>query len=213
MILRINSWLFSTEPWHSFDYEPFDEEAFIKVIKKAHGFGMKVIAYMSPFYSMDQGDEYLNKVRDKVAKYDLDGVYFDGNSFDIMESYERIKKVRKILGDKLLYVHCTSDPINPYIYCPFIDTYADYILRSEWVNDFSYDYLRYVISGFNISNAIGHFCYSGKEDEFVLRSIDKILEANVRCYLPSVYSETANYLKKEYYPKLFELRNKFSDNE
>jgi len=45
--------------------------------------------------------------------------------------------------------------------CPFVDTYADYMLRGEALNRDYMDllYLRYVVSCYNVSNSVGTLCY------------------------------------------------------
>ena len=75
----------------------------------------------------------------------------------------------EILGDnRILYVHCSIDPLDDgRIYCPFIDTYADYILRGEggvWGLKLD-DFLRWTLSGYNISNAVGYWCYYGSNEQ------------------------------------------------
>ncbi|NJD04369.1 MAG: hypothetical protein FIA99_17635 [Ruminiclostridium sp.] len=189
--------------WCCYDRIPFDEKELARTVRKAHSLGMRVIVYMSPFYSTAKGAAYLESVKYVLDKYEVDGIYFDGNSMDIVESYQRVRDVRKILGEKLFYIHCTSDPMNSYnIYCPFIDTYADYILRAEHVTKFSEHYLRYVISGYNISNAIGHICYSGYSPEFVKKLINSSFPNYARFYLEAIDGELESIIKEEYFSRL-----------
>ena len=86
-------------------------------------------------------------------------------STDFRKSYAVIRRAREILGDnRILYVHCSVDPLKDgRIYCPFIDTYADYIIRGEaGVYGLKLDdFLRWTISGYNISNVVGYWCYYG----------------------------------------------------
>ncbi len=189
-------------PFCCFNYVPRDEKELRRVIKKAHSLRMKVIPYMSPFYSTAKGKDFLNKVEDRLRKYDFDGVYFDGISMDILYSYQMIRDARALLKDKILYVHCTTDPIGKNIYCPFIDTYADYILRAESMAGFDDKYLRYVISGDNISNSIGYICYCNYPLDFIRKLILKALSVNAWFYLGSPETEREKFLKKEYFPKL-----------
>lgn len=186
-----------------FDYIPVNEKELVRVVKKAHSLEMKVIPYMSPNYSMAKGKDFLERVENALKKYEMDGVYFDGISTDMLYSYEMIRNIRRLLKDKILYYHSTSHPLmSRNIYCPFIDTYADYILRAEGSTHLTDKYLRYVISGHNISNSIGYICYYDLPLDFIRKIIDKILAVNARFYLGSPETERERLLKKEYFPKL-----------
>jgi hypothetical protein len=132
----------------------------------------------------------------------MDGLYFDGISHDILESYDMIRTARNVVGDGSLYVHCTSDPVSKNLFCPFIDTHADYILRAEHATALSDSYLRYVISGTNISNSIGHLCYYDFPVDTLRETIEKALEYRFRFYLGSPETELERVLLKEYFPRL-----------
>jgi len=84
--------------------------------------------------------------------------------FPALSAY-RWRAARDRLGeDRILYIHCTSDPLGSgRIYCPFIDTWADYILRGEAGRQGLElePFLRWTISARNISNSIGYWCYYG----------------------------------------------------
>jgi hypothetical protein len=211
LVLHSSIWQVKTatgiEPsWNfpgSFDFIPLNEKRLMIVIKKAHSLGMKVIPYMSPLYSAAKGRDFVGKVKNALQKYGFDGVYFDGISMDILYSYQMIRDVRALLKDKILYVHCSTDPLlSRDIYCPFIDTYADYILRGEHAGSFDDKYLRYVISGYNISNSIGHICYYDYPKDFIQKLIDKTLAANARFYLQLPETERESILKECYFPKM-----------
>ena len=192
----------------SFDYVPRDRKELIRVIKKARSLGMKVLPYMSPFYSLAKGKDFLDRVEAVLTEYRVDGVYLDGISADVLYSYQMIRDLRALLKDKVIYYHCTNTPLlSPNIYCPFIDAYADYILRAENIASFDDKYLRYVVSGYNISNSIGHVCYSTYPLDFISKLASKILAVNARFYLGSPETERERVLKKEYFPKLEKLRN------
>jgi hypothetical protein len=199
---------YSEASFACFDYLPLNERELVRVVKKAHSLGMKVIPYMSPFFSMAKGRDFLDRVENIITKYDMDGVYFDGISADILDSYKIIRDARSLLGDKILYVHCTDDPLmSRNIYCPFIDTYADYILRAEHDTYLTDNYFRYVISGYNISNAIGYICYYDFPMDFIRKTIDKILAVNARFYLGLPETEREKLLKEEYFSRLEERLN------
>ena len=145
---------------------------------------------MSPNYSAAQGNDFLQRVKDAIETYEFDGVYYDGISQDIIYAYQIMRGTRDIVGDGLIYFHCTGSPMRSRnMYCPFIDTYADYILRAEGTKDFTDRYLRYVVSGHNISNSIGYICYYFFPPDFVSATIPKALDVHVRFYLGSPETE------------------------
>ncbi len=151
------------QPWLAPKHVPLNLQEFIRVREEVHKQGMKLVVYVSPYYSA--APDIFAEMKRILDEYKVDGLYFDGISMDFRKSYEVMRRTREILGDdRILYVHCSSDPLEDgRIYCPFLDTYADYILRGEagvWglkLNDF----LRWTVSGFNISNAVGVWCYYG----------------------------------------------------
>jgi len=60
------------------------------------------------------------------------------------------------LGDDgILHMHLTG---VPDMICPFMDCHADYLLRGEHAG-LAPDYARWHVSGYNLSNSIGTFCY------------------------------------------------------
>ncbi|NJD01495.1 MAG: hypothetical protein FIA99_02575 [Ruminiclostridium sp.] len=192
-----------------YDYIPCDEEGFVNAVHYAHLRGMRVLVYMSPYYSLARGEDYLEKVETAISKYDLDGLYFDGLPMDMMESYCLVRNIRNLLGDKILYIHETASPlISNSIYCPFIDTYADFTLRAEHTHDFSEKYLRFVVSGYNTSNAIGTVCYVGYPEEFVGKLIDSVFKSNTRFPLSYIGEKAGlddKLIIEKYFPKLDEL--------
>ena len=162
-IMHTQKYLGHPQPWLSAKHVPLNMTEFIRVRDEAHKRGMKVLVYLSPYYSTAP-DIYAEMQR-VLSEYQVDGLYFDGISKDFRKSYAVIRRTREILGDnRILYVHCSSDPLQDgRIYCPFIDTYADYFIRGEagvWGLKLD-DFLRWTISGYNISNAMGYWCYYG----------------------------------------------------
>jgi hypothetical protein len=162
-IPRYKGYVRGPMPFASSKHVPTNMEEFIRVRDEAHKRGMKVVVYLSPYYST--APDIFAEMQRVLSEYKLDGLYFDGISMDFRKSYAVIRRAREILGDnRILYVHCSSDPLNDgRIYCPFIDTYADYILRGEpgvWGLKLD-DFLRWTLSGYNLSNAVGYWCYYG----------------------------------------------------
>ena len=183
-------------------FVPFDEPALRACIKEAHALGMRVIPYMSPFYSVAKGRDFLEKVESVLNRYGFDGVYFDGVSLDLRDSYEIVRAARAILRDRLLYLHCTSDPIGDDIRCPFIETYADFTVRGEHRASLLTDgYLRYMISGHNVSNAVGHVFYCDLPMDLIAELVGEIPEFHVRCFLASPETERERLLKQKYFVK------------
>ena len=162
-ILHTESYAGHPQPWLTPKHVPLNMQEFIRVRDEVHASGMKLLVYMSPFYSA--APDLFAEMKRVLDEYQVDGLYFDGISMDFRKSYAVIRRAREILGDnRILYVHCSGDPLGDgRIYCPFIDTYADYILRGEagvWGLRLD-DFLRWTVSGFNISNAVGYWCYYG----------------------------------------------------
>jgi len=107
----------------------------------------------------------------------VDGIYFDEMyPLNLPESYRVIRTTRKILGsNRRIIYHSTVGPTaSPWtintpgrpVYSPTVDAYADFVATGELAAQgantgadqdivFTQDYLRYRISGYNISNSIG----------------------------------------------------------
>jgi hypothetical protein len=151
------------EPWKIAEFVPKDRKEFDRVRDDLHRAGMKFVPYFSPYYY--SGKDFFAEVRRALDDYKVDGLYFDGVTMDFRTSYEIVRRTRQMLGDdRILFRHCTTDPLaSARVYCPFIDTYCDYIYRGEAgragleLDDF----LRWTLSGYNISNAVGYWVYTG----------------------------------------------------
>jgi hypothetical protein len=222
--------------WTNFYNEALDDGELRRVIEKAHQEEMKVLPYLSPVMFPGEPEELVRETASLIEKYGFDGAYFDGIS-NILRGYAMMRGVRKAIGRKILYVHnpiLIGNPKGNYVYCPFIDTYADYILRAEHVAargavpSFDWKYLRYTISGYNISNSVGFLCNYDYPPEFTRKLIPQVLKANVR--LPywagegwDLYVEerqrvmgskfhpqqkTWKIMREEYFPSLNALRHK-----
>lgn len=166
-IVHTQKYLGHPQPWLSAKHIPLNMNEFVRTRDEAHRDGMKVVVYLSPYYSA--APDIFAEMQRVVDEYKLDGLYFDGISMDFRKSYAVIRRAREILGDdRILYVHCSSDPLRDgRIYCPFIDTYADYILRGEagvWGQKLD-EFLRWTISSYNIGNSVGYWCYYGSNKQ------------------------------------------------
>ncbi|NQT16379.1 MAG: hypothetical protein HQ582_26715 [Planctomycetes bacterium] len=76
-----------------------------------------------------------------------------------IESYRVMRRTRELFPDGCVYLHSTIGPplFSRTMWCPFIDTYADFVLRGEgYPAEGPEDpYVRYVAAGYRTSNAIG----------------------------------------------------------
>ena len=145
---------------------------------------MKVIPYISPCYfgsptggaKRDRMPEFLSKVRSVLSQYGFDGVYFDELYRDDKQgSCDLVRQVRRMIGDSgILYIHAPY----PAIPCPFINTYATYILNGEHRSHLPDWYSRYVVSDYNVGNSIGTFCYDADRPSSGM--IDRLLSYNAR---------------------------------
>jgi len=146
---------------HVGPYQPLDEEQFRRVIATCHRLGLKLIPYMSPYYFYDQSiDAFLANLSERRERYGFDGIYYDGIYFkDWVKSYRLMRRTREMFPDGPVYLHTSwGPPVGQHdIWCPFVDTYADIVLRGEGKRSKTSDdsYMRYVAAGYRLSNATG----------------------------------------------------------
>jgi len=200
--------LIHNSPWSSFHPVPVNEDEMKRTVSKAHQLGMRVIVYMTSFYHPGEPDEFVNEVDSVVRRFQLDGIYIDGVSNDIVRAYTVMRGLRKMLGNKILFVHVPSPIIGKYdrdyVYCPFIETYADYILKAEHIFTFDWKHLRYTISGCNISNSIGYACNYDYDPKFTKWLIKQSPKANTRLLywvgFDAYVEERQKIIGRKYYP-------------
>ena len=190
-------------PWANYQYEPLDEMELRRVIKTVHQNKMQILCYTSPYFSSAKGEDFELELKRLMTEYEFDGFYFDELFIkNTKEAYALVKKTRKLLGDRLLYVHCSGTSHN--LFCPFIDAYADYFLRGEHFYPFDDYTLRYYLSGYNISNSIGHVCTYNYSLEYVKELIQPCLDYNVRIPLWTIGNSLDNpqcrLLLEKYFP-------------
>lgn len=153
--------------WLTPRHEPADPVRWTRLVEDVHRCGMKLVVYLSPYYST--APDIFAEMRRVLDAYDVDGFYFDGVSMDLRRSYEVLRRAREILGDdRILYVHASSDPFRSMtLFCPTLDAYADFVLRGEaGRGGLPLDtFLRYVVSGWNLGNDVGVWCYYGSNGE------------------------------------------------
>jgi hypothetical protein len=161
------------------DFEPKSAEEFRRVVRTAHALGIKIIPYMSPYYAAKPTpagiDKFVASVAQRQKELGFDGVYFDGAFASVASAYEVVLRTRHVIGDEgILHMHLTG---VPDMICPFIDCHADYLLRGEHAG-LSQDYARWHVSGYNLGNSIGTFCYDRLRVSPGM--IDQIFSVNAR---------------------------------
>jgi hypothetical protein len=144
-------------------YNIADYDALVEIIQHARDVDMTSIIYRHPtsygWVGLDL-DFFLEDLRVWRDRLNLEGWYFDGYPgwSDWMLAYQAMRIVRDRVGDATIYVHCTLNPPARMteIYCPFIDSYATFLLRAEAqvIHGPSDPYLRYVVNAQHISNSI-----------------------------------------------------------
>jgi len=190
-----------SSPMH-IGFEPRLPREFQRVIDYSHQVGLRVVAYASPFYfikGLGEGKaasptgqnvaDYLACLSELLEDYpDLDGIYFDGvYPRSVKNTYIVCRATRELLGDdRILHIHCTSNAPGGLCYNPAADTWADFILRGEGQGFRSQQWLRYFVSGYNISNAIGVVCNNAGYWVPTKEQVEMTLRANARlAYMPS----------------------------
>jgi hypothetical protein len=118
-----------------------------------------------------------------------DGLYFDNvYCLNAAALYALARHSRRIVGDKgLLEWHTTLElgDMKGDFYMPHADAYTDYQLRGERRNERYADvnYLRFFVSGYNVSNAIGVLCCNTGASRYMSpNTIDDLLRANIRLH-------------------------------
>ena len=191
-------------------------EEFARVRKTFHENGMRFMVYTSPAYffpgteyekeafnSFDnftnwpplngEGgniDAFLGAISGVMEQHKPDGLYFDGQYYkDPAALYALARKSRAIVGeDGLLEWHSTAALGTGLCSLPQADAYLDFLLRGE-AEDKQYenfDYLRYFVSGYNVSNTIGVLCNNGPLPTPPL--VRRVVEANCRLHTSVSYT-------------------------
>ncbi len=189
--------------WYHQDLVPRLPEEFQRVIDHSHEVGLRVIAYASPFYfhkglgghayTGENMGLYLAAVADLLKRYpDLNGIYFDGvYPGSVKNTYIVCRATRELIGDdRILEIHCTGNAPGGLCYNPAADTWADFILRGEGQGFRSQNWLRFYVSCYNISNAIGVVCNNAGYWAPTYENVQETLRANARlAFMPWVREE------------------------
>jgi hypothetical protein len=189
-------------PWANFRYEPLDRAELTRVVRTAHRHDLRILAYTSPYYGMCRGEDFCPELERLLDEYGFDGFYFDELFLkNTKEAYSTVKKARRLLGERLLYVHCSG--VSTSLFCPFIDAYADHFLRGEHFYPFDEPTVQFYLSGHNTSNSVGHVCTYDYPTDYVRELIRLCLKHRVRIPLwtgGSLDNEQCALLLKEYLP-------------
>lgn len=195
-----------------------DDDEYLRVIATAHDAGMQVLPYFNPGAYTDRNlHNQIALLRRHKERYGTDGFYFDGlgRGDEWPWSYEFIRTIRDMVGDAVIYTHCTlNPPINTTtLYCPFIDTYSDFLLRGEGqrINGIHDPYLRYVVGTYNISNAIATLKGDKMEGASEREQLQAMLDLNGRARwpYPGTNAERDELFTTWYFPTLDRMQEQW----
>ena len=163
-------------------------EEFARAAKTIHESGQRFIVYTSPFFFLKdtphedlafndwtqlnalgipvlpgRGENmpaFMAAIERVMTDLQPDGLYFDGQyMFDPAALYALARKSRALIGDDgLLEWHSTAALGLEDCYLPQADAYVDYTLRGEGHQGVGDEYLRFFVSGYNVSNSVGVLC-------------------------------------------------------
>ena len=178
-------------------------ERFQHALDTADKVGLPVIVWASPYYFTNglstsqswEGEnmgEYFRAIDNIFRNHpNLDGIYFDGvYPRSVKNTYLCCRAMREYLGDdRILMVHCTHNAPGGkwgrWAYNPAADTWATCILRGEGFGFVSSEWLRYFVSGYQISNTIGFVCNNAGHWAPTREQVEMTLRANARlAYMP-----------------------------
>ncbi len=233
-ILWLQSEVMLWRSWQS-GFVPRLPEEFAEMVEAAHEHKLRVIIYASPFYFVKgtpQEEEvvhmapnfqaampalttttgenvgwYLEEAKKALDTLGIDGLYFDGVYRDsVKNNYILLRATRELLGDeRLLFVHNTVTAPGGLCYNPAADTWADFHLRGEQRRPFRPRYLRWYVSGYNISNSIGFVCNNAGYQKPTREQVEMTLEANCRLpYISGASDDLLQPLQDWYWPRLNE---------
>ncbi len=233
-IVLLQSELLLWKDWNLAFVPRLGVEEFERVRATVHDAKMRFIVYTSPYYFLKNtalepqafntfenfkgwppgtptGENmglFLPEIRKVMTQYKPDGLYFDGQYIENPAAlYALARGARSIVGEQgILEWHSTWALGSGRCYLPQADAYVDFILRGESCEKAysSFDYLRYFVSGYNISNSIGVLCNNGAMGVTPELARD-IVRANARFHTLVGWLDRPEYLKalnEEYRAKL-----------
>ena len=233
-IVLLQSELLLWKDWNLAFVPRLGVQEFSRVRRTVHDAGMRFIVYTSPDYFLKNtafepralntfenfagwppgtatGENmgwFLTEIRQVMREYQPDGLYFDGQYLENPAAlYALARESRDIVGkDGILEWHSTWALGTKSCYLPQADAYVDFILRGEG-NDKEYgrfDYLRFFVSGYNLSNSVGVLCNNGPVGITPQLARD-VLKANARFHTLAGWLEQPHFMKTlndEYRAKL-----------
>ncbi len=160
---KFSRYVWRRSAWRSRLHVPVDPEELARVRERCTTHGLKLLLYVSPLYS--QAPDIISELERIHQCHGADGFYLDGLSSDLARARELARGARSIIGDDgLLYLNSSEHPFpDPRLPCPLVDTHADFVLRgSAGKRGLPLrTFLRYAVSGWHLSQAIGVWCHYG----------------------------------------------------
>ena len=167
--LRAGRYALRRRPWTVARHEPSDPQEFARVREDVRRAGMEFVVYLSPRHST--APDLDGEMRRVLDEYAVDGLYLDGIASDFRRCDEVLRRARAVLGpDRILYLNGSDEPFGtPRVRCPFLDAQADFVLRGDaGRGGLSRErFLRWAVSGRNVSNAVGVWCHYGSSGRLV----------------------------------------------
>ncbi len=197
---------------------------FARVRRTLHDLGMRFIVYTSPYYflkgtslenrAMNSFEDFkgwppgtstgenmgvfMPAVRRVMAEHKPDGLYFDGQYISNPAAlYALARGSRDVVGeDGILEWHSTTALAGGMCYLPQADAYVDFILRGEGRKSLydNFDYLRFFVSGYNISNSIGVLCNNGATG-ITSEMVRNVLRANGRFHVLVSWLQRPDFMR------------------
>ena len=156
----------------------------------AHRAGMKVAVYCSllTYTHRNRGTAgFYEQINELKNKFDVDGLYIDGLTFDVRNSkidnkignWEMIRRFRRLFGTEGVIVYHGTSLGSPVATVPNIDSYCDATLNGEGVAFRSVNdpYVQYQVKKYGISNTVA-FWKQGPHPDFITKK--NITEAIIR---------------------------------
>ena len=210
-------------------------EEFARVRETLHDQGMRFIVYTSPYYFLKATsleDRALNSFEDfqgwppgtgtgenmglfmdaitRVMEQHMpDGLYFDGQyTGNPAALYALARSTRELLGENgILEWHSTGALGSGGCYLPHADAYVDFVLRGEGraAQYADMDYLRFFVSGYNVSNSMGVLCNNSAEGRPTPDLTRRLLSVNGRYHTIAGWENSPDVMKvieEDYQPRL-----------
>jgi hypothetical protein len=194
--LRAGRYALRRRPWTTARHVPADPERFARLKDDVRRAGMAFVVYLSPRHST--APDVALEMKRVVREYGVDGLYLDGVSDDFRTSDAILRGAREAVGpDGIVYLNASDEPFGtPRVRCPFLDARADFVLRGDsGRGGLPLDrFLRYAVSGRNVSNAVGVWCHYGSSGRVVpadrappARDVEAARRHGVRLWRRSVW--------------------------